>query len=247
MISFEKEQIFIVTGASSGIGETVSILLNELGASVVAIARNEKRLGEMKSKCKYPENVYLEIKDLAEDIENLPNYIKSLKEKYGKFSGMAYCAGVASLEPLKILDYNKAKDTFAINYHAPISMLKALGDKRVCIGSGTSCVFVSSASALLSDKGHCVYSGSKAALNASLKCIAKELAISGIRVNSVSPTVISTPMTISAGKEYIEEQSLKYPMGVGESIDVAKMIIFLLSKDSKWITGQNYVVDCASF
>ena len=51
MISFTKEQIFIVTGASSGIGEGTALLLNELGATVVGIARNEERLNKMKSKC----------------------------------------------------------------------------------------------------------------------------------------------------------------------------------------------------
>lgn len=116
MISFNKEQIFIVTGASSGIGEGVALLLNELGATVVGIARNEKRLNEMKTKCKYPENMHIEIKDLAEDIEGLPNYIKELKNKYGKFTGLAYCAGICQVNPLQTLNYNEMKTLFDIDY-----------------------------------------------------------------------------------------------------------------------------------
>ena len=89
MISFNAEQRFIVTGASSGIGEGVALLLNELGASVIAVARNVERLSAMKAKAKHPENIFIEPKDLVEDIENLPNYVKSLKEKYGrKFIGI---------------------------------------------------------------------------------------------------------------------------------------------------------------
>ena len=80
MIKFNKEQIYIVTGASSGIGEATAILLNELGATIVGIGRNQERLEAMKAKCKYPENVFLEQKDLTEDIEGLPKYVKELKD-----------------------------------------------------------------------------------------------------------------------------------------------------------------------
>ena len=82
MINFKKEQVYIVTGASSGLGEGTALLLNELGATVVGIARNKERLEAMRAKCKYPENMYLEIKNLVEDIEGLPQYVK---EPYKRF------------------------------------------------------------------------------------------------------------------------------------------------------------------
>ena len=81
MISFNKEDVFLVTGASSGLGEGVALLLNELGATVIGIARNKERLEAMQAKCKKPENMHIEIKDLAQDIEHLPLYVKELKNK----------------------------------------------------------------------------------------------------------------------------------------------------------------------
>ena len=81
MISFAAEQRFIVTGASSGIGRGVALLLNELGATVIGIGRNEERLQAMKEKVRFPENVFLEQKDLVEDIAGLPSYVKQLREK----------------------------------------------------------------------------------------------------------------------------------------------------------------------
>lgn len=244
MISFDKNDIFIVTGASSGIGKSTAILLNELGATVVAIARNKDRLNKMKAKCKYPENMHLEIKDLTENIEGLALYVKELKNKYGKLSGLAYCAGITEVKPLQILDLITSKKLFDINYFAPIFMAKGFADKRNNIGNGASAVFISSSAMLACNRSASVYSGSKAALAASIKSIARECAPYKIRFNCVSPSDIKTPMTMEYVDEFIKEREKRYPMGLGEVDDVVNMIVYLLSDKSKWITAQNYVIDC---
>ena len=249
MIKFNKEQIYIVTGASSGIGEAIALLLNKLGATVVGIGRNIERLEGMKARCQYPENMYLEPKDLVEDIESLPKYVKELKEKYGKFSGMAYCAGITGVCPEKAMTYEFASNVFNVNYFAPLLMTKGIVDKRNNIGKGTSLVYLSSIDAELNSKGQCTYGGSKAALSASIKSISREYAQYGIRLNCVLPSMISTPMTVCALSEGMDsvktdsENKDVYPFGWGEPNDVANMVVYLLSDKAKFISGQNYIID----
>lgn len=248
MIMFHSEQRFIVTGASSGLGEGVALLLNELGASVIGVARNSERLEAMKAKAKYPENVFLEQKDLTENIEGLPAYVKVLKEKYGKFSGMAYCAGITDVTPLRGLDLNQIQKVFDIDFFAPIFMSKGIVDKRNNIGKGTAIVLISSSTGIIPVRGMVSYCGAKAALINSAKVIAKEYSAQGIRVNLVSPSDIATPMTQTGDiKDFVETRKEIYPFGLGKPEDVANMIAFLLSDKAKWITGQNYVIDCGSF
>lgn len=244
MISFNSEQRFIVTGASSGIGESVALLLNELGASVIGIGRNRERLDAMKAKAKHPENIFLEQKDLAEDIEGLSAYVKALKDKYGKFQGMAYCAGITDVTPLKILDLKTIQNVFNIDFFAPLFMMKGFADKKNNIGRGTSVVLISSAAGIAPSKGMVSYCGAKAALINSAKVISKEYSALGIRINIVSPSDIETPMTQTGNiKDFVETRKELYPFGLGNPFDVANFVTFLLSDKAKFISGQNYVID----
>ena len=243
MISFTAEQRFIVTGASSGIGEGVALLLNQLGATVIGIGRNQKRLDGMKAKARFPEQIFLENKDLTEDISGLPAYIKELKERYGKFQGLAYCAGLGGIQPLRVVDLETIHRIFDINYFAPVFMAKGFADKRVNNGSRSTMVFIASGGGVRCDPGMTSYAGSKGALIATMQSIARELAPAGMRVNCVSPSLIETDMADEIPRKYAEG---KYPFGLGTVLDVANMVVYLLSEQAQWITAQNYIIDCGA-
>ena len=243
MISFTTEQRFIVTGASSGIGKSVALLLNKLGGTVIAIARNRERLESTKANAEHPETMFIEQKDLTDDIAGLPAYVKSLKDKYGKFQGMAYCAGIGRVQPLRAIDFDYMQRIFCVNYFAPVFMAKGFADKRNNNGKGSSIVCIASGGGVHCDPGMTEYSGSKGALIATMQSIARELAPTGLRVNCVSPSLIATDMATEIARTFADG---KYPMGIGKPEYVANMIAFLLSDKTEWITAQNYIIDCGA-
>ena len=102
---------------------------------------------------------------------------------------------------------------------------------------------IASAGAIGCDPGMTCYSGSKGALISSLKSISREVARQGIRINTVSPTLINTDMAGEIERQYAEG---KYPLGIGEPYDVANLIVYLLSDKAKWIASQNYIIDCGA-
>lgn len=243
MIQFTSEDKFIVTGASSGLGQGVALLLNKLGATVIAVARNHERLNETHNKCEHPENCFIEELDLTSDIDALPAWVKSMREKYGKFRGMAICHGISRVSPMQMVNYAGLKQMFDCNYFAPMMLAKGFVDRRNNTGRGAALVAIASISGLISHRGMVEYAGSKSGLIASMRALAREVAPFGIRINTVAPADIKTPMVLNAD-DHVKGRDEKYPLGFGEVEDVANMIVFLLSNDAKWITTQNYVIDC---
>lgn len=240
---FEKSQYYIVTGAASGIGKGCALLLNKLGASVIAIDKNGIGLQKLSEEVICSESLFCYEKDLVSELESLPYFVKELKEKYGKLSGCVSCAGIAKLVPLKCLELSEIKELFDINFNVHLMLLKGFADKRNNIGKGASFVAISSAVKKILPRGKSAFSASMSALSTALRCIAKEVAPYGIRVNLLSPTDIDTPLTQSLPDEVRPD----YPLGMGQADDVANFVAFLLSDKSKWVTGQDYIVDCASF
>ncbi len=89
------------------------------------------------------------------------------------------------------------------------------------------------------------YSASKAALNTAVKSIAKEIADSGKRINTILPGWVKTNMTDKASEFVNISDSIfnQHLLGIGSPHDVTPLVLFLLSDSSKWITGTNIVID----
>lgn len=239
-LKFYKNEFYIVTGASSGIGRECALLLNKLGASVIAVGRNVDRLNKVKDCALHSEYFYCIKRDLSEDQDNLPAFVSSLKDQFGKLKGLCLCAGLGQTLPLRMLNFEKISDVLRINYIAPMLLTKGFLDRRVNAGNGAAIVAIASCGGVYPDPGSSSYDASKAALIAGMKSISKESARYGVRINCISPALVDTPMADEIVREYAQG---KYPLGIGKPEDVANMAVFLFSDAARWITGKNYILD----
>ncbi len=246
MISFSNSDIFLITGASSGIGRAAALIMNELGASVIAAGRDEAKLQALKNEADKPDNIFIETRDMTEDISGLADWVKALAKKYGKLKGLVLSAGASITEPLKISDYENIKKLMDLNYYAPLMITKAFADRRVNTGSENTIVYVSSFGVHKGNKGQLAYTGSKGAFISSMRTIANELIDKDIRINAVSPSHTNTNMITDSlnNCEILNEVRNKY---IANPEDIANIIVFLSSNKSLWINGQDIIANRGAY
>lgn len=243
MIDLSEKKI-LVTGASRGIGRAVAVLLSQLGAQVVLVARDKEKIEESMSLME-PGNHFAMIEDLCA-FDRLGDLIKSCVQRDGiKISGMVHCAGVSNSTPLNRISYEKLDNEMKINFYAFIGLIKYLS-KRANHTDGCSIVGISSAAAYRGEIGQTMYSATKASMDASVVTLAKELVNKGIRINSIRPGAIKTEMLEGWAKlkgVEVDELGKVQPLGMGLPEDVAQLAAFLLSPASRLITGESINIE----
>lgn len=228
----------LVTGASSGIGKIIAEKLSEKGATLTITGRNELRLRTTLENLN-GESHQSVIADLTNSTE-----LQSLAEKTDRLDGVVFCAGIVQYMPVKHLNLSSFDEIFDVNFKSQIALYQQLHSKKK-ISQHASLVFISSISAVSAVPATLAYATSKAAINSAVRILASELSKLGVRVNSISPGLIETPLLENTflNKEVFEKNAVKYPLGPGKCEDVANAVIFLLSDASRWITGTDLIVD----
>lgn len=229
----------MITGASSGIGEATARYLNrQENVSLILVARNEKKLKalaeEFGDKTKYI--VY----DLT-DTENIEKCFKACKQWEIKLDGLVHCAGIAEDMPIRTIQTEHIEQMYQIH---PIAFLQ-LGKffcKKKYSNEGASIVAMSSTASYKLEKGMAAYASSKAAVNALIKVMAKEMLGRHIRVNAVAPAFVETPMIKEDVERWKETGSQPQAFGVIPPEQVAYLIEFLMSDKATYITGEIIVI-----
>lgn len=242
-----SNKTFVIMGATSGVGCALAKRLSDEGASLVLCGRNEDKLNSMAATIEA--NKHLITLDVASSAfeEEFSSGLSAASKILGgvKFDGGVYCSGIAPMMPLRGIDNKIIDNVLAVNYTGAVLFAKVMASKTIRADL-SSIVFISSVSASTGEKGLGIYGASKAALEASARTFAKELASFNVRVNCVSPGWLDTKMNMESVQTTIgllERMKASHPLGLGTALDVASAASFLLSDDAKWITGTTLVVD----
>jgi NAD(P)-dependent dehydrogenase (short-subunit alcohol dehydrogenase family) len=235
---------FLITGASSGMGAATAVTLGAAGANVVIQGRNPERLAATAVAVAAAGGTALTVAlDLAAPAE-AAGVVTSAVERFGSLSGLVLNASLFDPKPLADTTLESLNAQWAINVVAHFLITKAAVQH---LPPGSAIVFVSSTTAHTGFAGCAAYAATKGAVEALSRTLAIELAPAGIRVNTVAPGFVRTPMLqphLDANEGY--EQSLfdQTPAGrIGAPEEIAELLAFLLSDRAPYINGAVLTAD----
>lgn len=240
-----SNKTILITGASSGIGRSCAVQCSKMGASLLLMGRNVDELNRTVSELQPGTKVEIIVADFSKMVD-LELVIAEKIVTIGKIAGFIHCAGVEKTLPLKKQTSEVFQSIFDINVLAGFELAKIISLKKYK-AEKASFVFIASVAGMVGESGKTIYSASKGAVISGARSMSMELARSDIRVNSISPAMVKTPilekMFDGIGEDATQNIIKKHPLGIGEPEDVANACVFLLSDAAKWITGTNLVVD----
>ena len=238
-----KSKYLLISGASSGIGRCIAVGLSTR-YNLILLGRRDEHLQETKSLCSNSDSQLIINIDLSKttDIEKALSLFLRVNDI--EVTHFIHCAGLMQMLPLKMITADSINAIFSTNVASAALICKVLMQRSINSTALKGIVFISSNISNFGAKAFSVYAASKAALDALMRCLAVELA-PRVRVNSVLPGAIHTEMTesIFQNKETVDRLSGTYPLGLGQPEDIYSMVDFLVSEKSRWITGQQFVVD----
>ena len=236
----------LVIGASSGIGRQTAITLSRIGARLTLVARTEEKLKTALQELEGEGHAYYAA-DITE-LSGIEEMVKQTISKNGRLDGMVYAAGISMSMPLQMFKPEKLQSLFDVNFFAFVESVRQV-TKKGRYNPGMRIVGISSIASLKGDKTHLGYSASKAAMDAAVRCIAKEVAQKDIRINTVAPGMTATGMlsrftgNIGSDSESMKELNSRQYLGVIQPEAVAETIAFLMSPAAEYITGITLPVD----
>lgn len=240
-----QEKTILVTGATSGIGNSMVRLFRENGMAVVAAGRNQERLRTLSSDL--GGQIWTYAADLSE-LKNVRKLFDFCRENKLKLDGIVHCAGVTLNCPLRVNDISETEQLMRINVEALIEICHFASSGRY-VSKGASIVALSSTASLCGGRGLAAYSASKAAVNNLVKSAALELSPRQIRVNAIAPAMVRTPMyydTIAQIPDIEAAVQANQPFGLIEPESIAEIAAFLMSDKAKYITGSVLTVSAGN-
>jgi len=234
-------KVAVVTGASKGIGAGIAKSLAAEGASVVVNYSSSKEgadrvVKEITSKG----GKAIAVQGSVAKAEDVKNIFAETKKAFGKVDVLVNNAGVYEFTPIEDITeehYYRIFDTNVLGL-----LLTTKEAVKHFNGDGGSIINIGSAVTEVHPPTSAVYTGTKGAVDAITRTLAKELGPKKIRVNSINPGVVETEGVHAAGfigSDFLKQFEAQTPLGrIGQPEDISSIATFLASSDSAWLTGE---------
>lgn len=236
-------KVAIITGAANGMGASEAKLFAKEGAKVVATDINDGVLHEVINEIKADGGDAIGLKHNVTSEEEWKQVIQETVNRYGKVDVLVNNAGVSSPKTMTQMEMDEWNKIMDIDLNGCVIGMKYVIPEMQKAGGG-SLINISSIGGLVGMAGSSPYTAAKGALRALSKSAAVEYGKDKIRVNSVHPGIIETPMTADTFKDatpyYKTFTQLPY---FGNPEDVAYGVLFLASDESRFMTGAELVID----
>ena len=244
-----KDKVVVITGAGSGLGKADAHRLSEEGAKLVLTDINEKEGRRTVDEC---EGEAIFFAQDVKDESSWPRLIEATITAFGRLDVLVNNAGNSHIANIESASTDQWHDILRVHLDGTFFGCRSAIPEMTKSGGG-SIINMSSVAALVGLSPYLAYSAAKGGIRSMTKSIAiycrekKNL----IRCNSIHPGSISTPMVHAAletlsGINLMEQEDpevTRKAMGIGEPLDVANMVLFLASEESKHINGAELVID----
>ncbi len=239
-----ENKVAIITGSASGIGlETVKYFASE-GAKIIA---TDVRSEILEKEIKVINDEYKNVFAFKQDVSSEKDWTETVNfaiNKFGTVDILVNNAGIVIQHPVDLFSIDDYDKIYRINQFGVFLGIKTIVPVMKKAKKG-SIVNISSISGIVGQANNIAYNASKFAVRGMTKAAAVELGPFGIRVNSIHPGIIKTPMTMNDEiKGVIDELSKSIPLQrLAEPGEVATLCLYLASDESSYATGSEFIVD----
>lgn len=238
-----RRRHIVISGGSRGLGKAIVTGLLRADYQVSTFSRSktdfiEQRTGDS--------NFYFAPADLAE-ISSVSAFLKASEKKFGIPYGLINCAAIAADGTLAMMPEETIRKLVAVNVEGTLKFTRLVVRRMLLSKAGGVVLNISTISALREFKGLAAYAFTKGGIEFFTRALARELGGQKIQVNSIAPGYYDTEMSHNLSVENRQQILRRTPLGrLGHPEDVVGPVLFLLSDQASFITGQTLVVDGGS-